>query len=442
MLGSNKFFVVNNYYDLVGLETLWQITLNTKNDIVYKKSIDLMNQTCNRVSIQLKDEIGKIRSNILEKMMNELSKSVKEQNTFQSERVLNILHDFLNASESRGMAGLRAHEALSRGQQWHLTVIDKIHFRGNDKPPQFLINVHEKDTLWDLKCAVAPKSDTYPELVSVYFRGIALNEDKNSMTLQALNMRDAITVECMKKDRSSERVPLLTGSPQRLTRRAKDALAEIFAQFASNDDQSMSIEDMRAYFIKCEAGDNSASTERIQAILDEYVMQDRLSLEGFLDFYLHAARDRPDHVWNDLNQFKYQYDLRRERSARKEEEALLNAKPDILPRHMLATNNDYFDILFDDCLRSKPSKLRQLAWNLIVRLPTSPRKKQEIMSLNDKQIDWEQLLPSNNMFSLVYALLICESLTAEPESSITEQQLKQRANWRASFLECQWVQLL
>ena len=59
MLGSNKFFVVNNYYDLVGLEMLWQITLNTKNDIVYKKSIDLMNQTCNRVSIELKDEIGK-----------------------------------------------------------------------------------------------------------------------------------------------------------------------------------------------------------------------------------------------------------------------------------------------------------------------------------------------------------------------------------------------
>eukprot|EP01084_Bolivina_argentea_P313674 543215_1 len=442
MLYSNKAFMVNNYDHLIGLDMLWEIALKSKNDIVHKKSTDMINKICNRVSAELKSDIGRIRASVLDKIMTELLSSLNEPTTAKSERVLNLLHHFLNASESRGMGGLRPHEALSRGKKWHLTVIDKIRFNGYGKPPQFKVTVHENDSLWDLRRAVGKKAETYPELVRVYFRGQPLNEDKNSLTLQQLNMRDAVTIHCMKKDQKSERVPLLTGTPPRLVGVAKNALTEVFHQFASNkEDDSMSFDDMKKYVLKCGAGENSASKTRIQTIFTQHgtqpqAYQDRLSLKGFFNFYRSACEDRPDHVWNDLNVFKYRYDLRKEDEARKEEEALLNAKPETLPRFILTTNNKYFDILFKNCLQSKDSKIKQMAWKLILRLPTNPARRQQIMDLNAvTPIDWEQLLPSSNLFSLVYGVLICESLTIEPESIISENELDERCQWRAAFLE-------
>ena len=442
MMESNKQFLVNNYDNLIGLEMLWQIALKSKNEIVNKKSTDLINKITNKISAELKDDIGRIRSVVLEKIMNELSESLSD-NESRTERVLLLLHQFLNASESRGMGRLRPHEALSRGKKWHFTIIDKIHFNGYGKPNQFKVSIHEYDSLWDLRCVIGHKAETFPELVKIYFRGTGLNEDKNSLSLQQLNMRDGITIHCMKKDLKSERVSLLVGTPARLVQTAKNALQQVFQQFASNDDNTMSSDDMKKYILKCGAGENSASKTRIQTIFTQHgtqrsAYQDRLSLQGFYNFYRTACMDRPDHVWNDLNVFKYRYDLRKEDEARKEEEALLDAKPETLPRYILTNNDKYFEILFKDCLSSKSPKIKEMAWKLILRLPTNPGRKQQILNLKTQnKVDWEKLLPLNDLFSLVYGVLICESLTIEPESAISEQELEQRANWRASFLESQ-----
>jgi hypothetical protein len=190
--------------------------------------------------------------------------------------------------------------------------------------------------------------------------------------------------------------------------------------------------------LKCGAGQGSASTNRIQTIFTRHgtqrqAYQDRLSLNGFFNFYQSASEDRVEHVWNDLGVFRYRYDLRKEDEARAEEEALLDANPNSLPRHILTTNNDYFDILFRDCLASKSSKIRQMAWKLILRLPTNPGRRSNIMNLENPK--WELLLPSDNLFNLSYGVLICESLTIEPESSISDSELEQRAKWRSDFLE-------
>ena len=222
---------------------------------------------------------------------------------------------------------------------------------------------------------------------------------------------------------------------------ARDALKDIFEQFATNDDNTMSYEDMKRYILKCGAGENSASKDRIQSIFNQHMPErngDRLSQEGFWKFYHAACVDRVDHVWNDLSVFKYRYDLRREDEARAEEEALLNANPETLPRHILTTNNEYFKVLFNDCLQSKSSKIQEMAWKLILRLPTNPGRKVQTMALqgdDSGNVDWEVLLPSDNLFSLSYGVLICESLTIEPESAISDQELDERANWRAAFLK-------
>ena len=101
----------------------------------------------------------------------------------------------------------------------------------------------------------------------------------------------------------------------KLTKPAADALKLMFTRFASNEDGSMSIEDMKKYIIHCSGDDRSASNDRIQTIFYQHGTQtsavwDRLTFEGFLNFYKYACIDRPGAVWHDFEVFNFGYDLR------------------------------------------------------------------------------------------------------------------------------------
>merc|ERR1711972_274205 len=137
--------------------------------------------------------------------MGELQASLQAGSAEKSERVLNLLHHFLNASESRGMGGLRPHNALSRGKKWHLTVVDKVHHNGYGRAPQHKVSIHENDSLWDLRRAIAKEVNSYPELLRLSYRGTRLDEDKNSLAVQQLNIRDQSMILCQKRDDKTER---------------------------------------------------------------------------------------------------------------------------------------------------------------------------------------------------------------------------------------------
>ena len=82
--------------------------------------------------------------------------------------------------------------------------------------------------------------------------------------------------------------PLL--AEQDLTQPAIDAFRLMFEQFASNEDGTMSIDDMTKYIIHCcGEKEESALNNRVHDIFDQYgtetgAVQDRLSCEGFLNF--------------------------------------------------------------------------------------------------------------------------------------------------------------
>ena len=214
MLEFKKSFMVNDYDSLIGLDMLWNIALLSTNELVHKKATGLINKICNQVSAELKTEIGRLRATVLKKIMGELQASLKAGNAQKTERVLNLLHHFLNASESRGMGGLRPHNALSRGKKWHLTIIDKVHHSGYGKAPTHSVTIHENDSLWDLRRAIAKVVSSYPELLRLFYRGTRMDDDKNSLTVQGLGIRDKSNVTCMKRDDKMERVPLTTGTGQ------------------------------------------------------------------------------------------------------------------------------------------------------------------------------------------------------------------------------------
>ena len=60
------------------------------------------------------------------------------------------------------------------------------------------------------------------------------------------------------------------------------------------------------YILACGADENSASTDRIEWIFQQYGGNaERLHFDGFAGFYKAASRDRPLHVWNDLAVFNF-----------------------------------------------------------------------------------------------------------------------------------------
>lgn len=120
------------------------------------------------------------------------------------------------------------------------------------------------------------------------------------------------------KELCQKRVPLITGTGHnsRLVKAAKAALEDIFKQFASNTDGTMSSSDLRKYILKCGSGKESATQERIQRLFNQYHPEGNgkcWNLKAFWKFYFVACveRERLDHVWNDLNVFGYGFDLRK-----------------------------------------------------------------------------------------------------------------------------------
>eukprot|EP01084_Bolivina_argentea_P040163 74219_1 len=421
---SSNTLIVNNYHNLVGLDMLWQIIISCKNDFIHQQSALLIN----KFTPESETEISRIRGDILSKLMDKLANNLKNMhNNSTSERILSSLHYFLDGSECHGIGGLRPHEALHKGKKYELIVIDKSNYNGYGTPQQVIISIHENDSLWDLRVIIGKETNTYPELVKIYreLQSQCISHNRNSLSMKQLNINPMDIIVCMKKDHKSMRVPLITGAPAILVKKANDALTTIFSYFATNEDGSMSAADLRKYILTCGAGENSASQTRIQGIFTKYgtgeniyknILKDRLSLEGFLNFYQQACVDRPDHVWNDLYVFKYRYNLRHE-----DEEIF----PESLPRYMLATNNKYFDILTEKCLQSNDNKIKQMAWRLILRLPTNPTRKKEFIGLcHIEKVDWKKVLPRNNLFKFVYGVLICESLVIGKD-----------VNWKNLFLK-------
>ncbi|ETO28198.1 hypothetical protein RFI_08932 [Reticulomyxa filosa] len=343
MVENGKAFFVANYNELIGVDYLWQIILHAREEGVCQKAIVFLNMICNRLNSDLKQQIAVIRKSTLDRSMKELAQATASYKTNpkietrdRCLRVLNLIHQFLNITESRGLGKYRPHNALSRGKKLQLTIFDRVTFRGYSKPPQFTLTIYENDTLWDLRYAIATKLNRLPEVVQLFSR-IKLDDTKNSYTIASLGIRDRSNVHASLSDEESKRVPLVTSTnPPQLVERTKAALEYIFKLYAKNPDGTMSLNDMRDYIIACGAGESSASKTRIQTIFSTHgSMEDKLDVNGFFDFYRLAAVERPEHVWNDLVVFKFRYDLKSAEEVKKEEE-MLDCDQEALPRYILA----------------------------------------------------------------------------------------------------------
>ena len=170
-------------------------------------------------------------------------------------------------------------------------------------------------------------------------------------------------------------------------------------------------------------------------------------VEEFLQFYLDACLDekRTSVVWSNLYAHHYRNDLSRWDDPVENTFETLN-----LPRYLLASNEQYFDCLFS--ILDFGGNLADVAWQLIIRLPTSQgtfAKVTQLSGVRDtEEKNWNEILDPQSSHKLLYTFYIIKYLmthTTGDGSSNKElneyltkndQQLtSQIATWRKDFIQ-------
>lgn len=225
------------------------------------------------------------------------------------------------------------------------------------------------------KKKIALQTKTFPELVIIINSNKNyLNDEKNSYTISSLGFYNHYKILVYPKlFPMNNRISLIEGNPPQLIPQCYQALKEIFLEFVTNSDNTMSYSDMKNYIITCGASESSASLSRIEQIFKQHGnLNDRLDLNGFINFYRAACLDRIKIVWNDLIRFNYRYDLKKQSDIRiKEEFLLFKSNIKNLPRYIISSNLNYFLLLFNDCLQLNDYSIILATWNLLLRLPTN-----------------------------------------------------------------------
>eukprot|EP01083_Nonionella_stella_P297042 1008984_1 len=402
--------VILDYEHLIGVDILWNIIIHCHDEAITKEASNIYNTLSTFLSDDTKHQTTDIRTKTLSQIMNSL------QNMHEIEpkvSLLRFLHNLLDASELRGLRGLKKHSALISGDAMDIKIINAIDYTGYGAPPQLMMRMNEYDTLWKLKEKMTTKATraVTPDMVRVHRKGLQLAV--NSKTLVDYGIDEHSILRCSQRDHRSLRLPLLTtDNPAQLQPKCVAALTEIWNEFAThevNGKLMMDYQDMKQYILSCGAGENSAQRSRVNAIFTQHNQGSNdtnfWGLEGFLSFYRQACLDRVDHVWNDLEVQGFRYDLKKVISVdidNKENEFDREA----LCGYTISAKDEWFSGLCGECAHENAT-IRELASELIFRIPTNPSIEQAVC---DVKSDWNKWMKLDDVDMMMYYALIWESM--------------------------------
>jgi hypothetical protein len=107
----------------------------------------------------------------------------------------------------------------------------------------------------------------------------------------------------------------------------------------------------------------------------------------------------------------------------------------LLPRHLLANNETYFQHLFD--LLKLGGEVADKVWKLLIRLPTNEAMANHIRTFElrtaDDKPDWPRLIDPSSILRLLYSLNIVDSMIFVNEKT-TPQQRTAINNWSTAFI--------
>lgn len=408
---------------LEGMECLRRIVINSLNEKVTQQSSDLLYNLYNHIN-------GHDLKEIREEILNYFLDLIRKGSVENKKRTLEVLKMFIEECEKDGTGNLKSHNALLKGDLYSITVINNIayHPYSPDIPKKFEIKTYSNNTLWHLRYLIGKKVKCFYDQFRIFKNNslIEIKDRENGKTLSNLRFRVSETITIYRRVINKPKANLINDKNQ-LTPKAEKIFKSWFYKYADKGDK-MSPEGCAAFTGSCTGDPCKPTDKRTQ---DFFAANDDdndglITEENFLNFYTNSCIKKPATVWNNLSSHHYTHDLRRFDDSEDEETIDLES----LPNMILIKDQSNFDLFFSIL---KEKNLANEAWELLCKLPTSPKIFQEISEANETT-DWERVFGVDSRHGLVYILQIVESFM---QHSPEEDQAKfcNKREWKLNFIK-------
>lgn len=108
---------------------------------------------------------------------------------------------------------------------------------------------------------------------------------------------------------------------------------------------------------------------------------------------------------------------------------------------IISNRKEHFELLFD-LLNLGINEITTAAWNLLIQIPVNKQLLNQIRTLKVVSVDvpnktnlWCQIVDPQNVYKMLYSLQIVNSLISQSNDQLSEQESKEREEWRLKFLE-------
>jgi ubiquitin C-terminal hydrolase len=488
-------FKVLFFSKLVGLELLWNVFLMSRseeNDVI-EYSRNLIHHIYNRTHFQDEQTSLQIRKDFLEKCMKHVETCVPIKDYSGINRILKLLNMTLDVFERNSLFSsspqFRPHGRQFKGKKLEITVSNNI--PSSSAPRSLVVEIFDRESIGDFRLKISKRLGALPQCLRIFCAGHELKPDlhdhKSFIDLVTMfNTPEIPKNVIVTRTETQFRVQLLDPLTKQLTSEAKEVFSEIFYRFADPETKIMNIERLAKYIKSCGVSAFNYSEDRLKMLFRQfgvskgdflpptYGAQDSsetpvssdwyFDVNHFLDFYREACDSRLLNVYKDLQAHGFLEDLRSEKDALKEMETRVE-NPHSDPRMILCgfsrflaseelddktsdNGEQYFELLFDvlhleetdEC--SAASLVAESVWEILMRIPTNPKLKDSLLSLETTQgkaLNWDQLFDSHSLRKLLYSLQVIEPMLS-PQDATSEIKLSDALgedslteDWRKKF---------
>jgi ubiquitin C-terminal hydrolase len=390
---------------LRGYENLWNIitSINISEDIITRGVIMLL-------ILHSKNE----PNYIMHKCIDFIKFNYEMENKDYIVKILRVLRILIKQIERRGTAGIVSLKSAVRKRIIRLNI--QSHFKKglNYIDHSELIHVYSNITLWDLQMIISRKikvSHDFFKLFLVKNNSLGkeeftfLREDDNGTSISELNFEEGDIIKIFNNgiDSSIPQIDLVKNGE------VIPELEAIFTfwynQFSTNG--KMTREDC-AKFVKevtCAREEVTPDDHRVSYMFSSFdnINEGFLPRKGFLNFYFDATirNDKRGAVWENLRNMLIRNDLKHY----SEDIFLHNNKKELLPRRLLAQDQDLFNIFMKILENETNNNFSWQVFDFLVSLEINEKISDSLLNSNGE-------IHFTNMtgYKLVYYMQIIESI--------------------------------
>ena len=437
---------------LEGINSIWEVILQTDNEEVIEKALEFLNKLYTSVGEELESKNVELNHEFLNNCIKKLNHILAHRDSYSEQaltksilRCLLLIKSLMDESEKKGVGNLKSHSSLVKGELLSFSVTNDI-TSGSTVPKKVELRVYSNITVYELRVEIAKQIQaSWDQVKLLRYQTKEIKDNENGKTLGDIRIRNGETLTAAKRPTPPIPQANLLMPDGSMNPAAKKIFIDWFEMFSENG--KMSPDGCAAFIHSCTNDNCQGDDRRVKEVFAQYD-SDRdgfLTQDNFLEFYYSACKQRSHVVWNNLASHHYRNDLKKPSEIEEEKVDVKN-----LPRYFISTSEEYFKMIFS--LLDYGGKIAIEAWNLLNRLPTSPEIFKVIIQLEgvrgQQKKNWDLILDSNSIYKLLYTLHVIEFLMEdENEKDAGEESVldffgkddpkfqEYKKQWRSDFIE-------